>query len=201
MGETLTTSGVDAEAGATEAADTRLAEAVLRKDRKATAEFVERHSDAVYAYLRRRMIPRVDLVDDMLQEVFLAAWRNLDRYQGNAPLKSWLLGIARHKVEDHYRERLRAFDSLGPEEETPAAMSVTPLHDARMDSERMQERVSRVLQQLPDVYSAALLWRYWEHRSAAEMAERTGKTTKAVERILARAREHFKRRWKHEVSA
>jgi RNA polymerase sigma-70 factor (ECF subfamily) len=178
-----------------------LAEAVLRKDRKATAEFVERYSDAVYAYLRRRMIPRVDLVDDMLQEVFLAAWRNLDRYQGNAPLKSWLLGIARHKVEDHYRERLRAFDPIGPEEETPAAMTVTPLHDARMDRERMQERVSRVLQQLPDAYSAALLWRYWEHRSAAEMAERTGKTTKAVERILARAREHFKRRWKHEVSA
>ena len=201
MGDTLTTSGVDAEAGAAEGADTGLAEAVLRKDRKATAEFVERYSDAVYAYLRRRMIPRVDLVDDMLQEVFLAAWRNLDRYQGNAPLKSWLLGIARHKVEDHYRERLRAFDSLGPEEETPAAMSVTPLHDARMDRERMQERVSRVLQQLPDAYSAALLWRYWEHRSAAEMAARTGKTTKAVERILARAREHFKRRWKHEVSA
>ncbi len=181
-------------------ADLRLAEAVLRKDRKATAEFVVRYSDAVYAYLRRRLIPRNDLVDDMLQEVFLAAWKNLPRYEGRSPLRSWLLGIARHKVEDHYRARLRECEPLGLEEETPAELAVDSPLDERIDRERRRELTARVLEQLPQAYSAALLWRYWEKRSAAEMAERSGKTIKAVERILARAREQFKRRWKHEVS-
>ena len=51
------------------------------------------------------------------------------------------------------------------------------------------------LHSLPETYSTPLLWRYWEHRSAAEMAERTGKTVKAIERLLARARSEFKRRW------
>jgi DNA-directed RNA polymerase specialized sigma24 family protein len=55
-----------------------------------------------------------------------------------------------------------------------------------------------VLASLPEAYSLALLWRYWEKRSAQEMAERTGKTVKAIERLLARAREMFRERWSNE---
>jgi DNA-directed RNA polymerase specialized sigma24 family protein len=43
-----------------------------------------------------------------------------------------------------------------------------------------------------------LLWRYWERRSAAEMAAATGRTEKAIERLLARARGQFRRRWNRE---
>jgi RNA polymerase sigma-70 factor (ECF subfamily) len=185
--------------GVVEAADLRLAAAVLRKDRKATAEFVERYSDAVYGYLYRRLVPRTDLVDDLVQEVFLAAWSSLGAYEGRSPLKSWLLGIARHKVENHYRSVLR--EPVPLEEEVQERMGVEPLHDQRMDRRRLAERARRVIEAMPETYAAALLWRYWEKRSAAEMAEQTGKTAKAIERILARAREQFKRRWKHEVSA
>jgi len=42
-----------------------------------------------------------------------------------------------------------------------------------------------------------LLWRYTENLSTREMAQNAGKTEKAIERLLARAREHFRRRWNH----
>jgi DNA-directed RNA polymerase specialized sigma24 family protein len=45
---------------------------------------------------------------------------------------------------------------------------------------------------LPEPYRLALLWRYWEKRSTQEMAMRTGKTEKAIEGLLARARERWK---------
>jgi DNA-directed RNA polymerase specialized sigma24 family protein len=48
---------------------------------------------------------------------------------------------------------------------------------------------------LPESYSLVLLWRYWEGRSAREMASATGKTEKAVERLLARARTRFRELW------
>ena len=48
---------------------------------------------------------------------------------------------------------------------------------------------------MPHVYSAALLWRYWENRSVREIADATGKTEKAVERVLARARTRFRELW------
>ena len=52
-----------------------------------------------------------------------------------------------------------------------------------------------VLEDLPEHYSAAFQWRYWEKRSARQMAEATGRTEKAIERLLARARDEFRRRW------
>src|SRR5215469_5033897 len=57
--------------------DRELVAEILSKDRKATAEFVARYADHVYAYVRRRLIPRADLVEDLVQEVFLAAWESL----------------------------------------------------------------------------------------------------------------------------
>ena len=66
------------------AAEMELAAAILRKDRKATAEFVERYSDPVHGYLRHRLLPRADLADDLLQEVFLAAWRSLKDFRGQS---------------------------------------------------------------------------------------------------------------------
>src|SRR5919201_5004602 len=75
-------------------AERELVAAVLRKDRKATARFVADYTDSVYAYVRHRLAPRADLVDDVVQEVFLAALGGLSSFLGNAPLRSWLLGIA-----------------------------------------------------------------------------------------------------------
>ena len=48
--------------------DIALVTSILRKDRKATAEFVSLHADAVYAYLRHRLRPQADLVEDLMQE-------------------------------------------------------------------------------------------------------------------------------------
>ena len=80
---------------------------VLRKDRKATAEFINRYADSVYCYVRRRVVPKIEVADDLVQETFLAAWQNLGTYRGQAPVRSWLLGIARHKVEDYYRRKMQ----------------------------------------------------------------------------------------------
>jgi DNA-directed RNA polymerase specialized sigma24 family protein len=66
--------------------DTALVAAVLCKDRKATAEFVARHADDLYRYLRSRLAPRYEQVDDLAQEVFLAAWESL-----HCRLGSWEL--------------------------------------------------------------------------------------------------------------
>ena len=174
--------------------DVALVTAVLQKDRKATAEFVNTYTDSVYAFIRRRLSPRHDLVDDLVQEVFIAAWENLTSFRGTSPLRAWLLGIARHKIEDYFRRLLKSAQSLEPEaaEELPASELDM---DAIADRKRTEQRAQQVLADLPEHYRVALQWRYWEKRSAREMAEATGRSEKAIERLLARAREQFRRRW------
>lgn len=182
------------EPGAT-ADERQLVELVLRRDRKATARFVADYADGVYAYVRHRLAPRADAVEDVVQDVFLAALDGLPRFAGTAGLRAWLLGIARHKVEDYYRRQLRAPEALADDagEDGPAADA--PLIEETIDRERLEARTHRVLRAMPETYGVALLWRYWENRSVREMAEATGKTEKAIERLLARARARFRQLW------
>ncbi len=180
-----------------EADDARLVAAILRKDRKATAEFVARYADAVYAYVRSRLAPQNDLADDLVQEVLLAAWENLHQYRGASALQAWVMGIARHKVEDHYRARLRAPEPIGDADNDPDTPVSIPKFDQMLDQERLRKNTWRVLRGLPEPYRLALIWRYWEKASAREMGEKTGKTEKAIERLLARARAEFRERWNH----
>jgi RNA polymerase sigma-70 factor (ECF subfamily) len=174
--------------------DRRLVSEVLRKDRKATAKFVELCADWVYPYLRWRVMPHAGLVEDLMQEILLAAWQSLPNFHGHAGLRAWILGIARHKVEDYYRKRLR--EMIWQDQESVAEEpAVSPLLDERLDTALRQEKVQRTLADMPEIYALALLWRYRDDRPLREMAQLTGKTEKAMERLLARAREYFRKRW------
>ncbi|MSV34767.1 MAG: sigma-70 family RNA polymerase sigma factor [Bryobacterales bacterium] len=176
-------------------ADLELAAAVLKRDRKATARLIELHADAVHRYVWRRLTPKVDLVDDIVQDVFVAAWRGLPGYSGEASLQTWLVSIARNKVEDYYRRTLAApLESLEQDEDAPLLASSVNL-DANLEQSRQEERAAKILSGIPYEYATALRWRYWEGRTAREMAAATGRTEKAVERLLARARAKFKSRW------
>lgn len=180
-------------------ADSELVAAVLRKDRKATAEFVSRFGDAVYRYLRGRLFPNPERLDDLFQETFLAAWKHLPRFRGESALQTWLLGIARHKVEDHYRSRLRQAEPFDEHaQNSPVREDEESFLNTGLDDAKRNQRIIEVLAGLPESYALVLIWRYWEKRSAREMAQLSGKTEKAVERLLARARALFRERWQSE---
>lgn len=183
--------------GAIAIEDSQLAAAVLAKDRKATAEFVARYTDGVYGYIHARLAPRHDQVEDLVQEVFLSAWENLERYRGAGPLGAWVMGIARHKVEDYYRGRLRAPESIDDPDQISAVPAATPEIHEFLEQAELRKKTWEVLEQLAEPYRLALIWRYWDKASAREMAQKTGKTEKAIERLLARAREEFRGRWNY----
>lgn len=176
-------------------ADAELVSAVLRRDRKATAELVSRYSGPVYGYVRRRLAPREDLVDDLVQEIFLAVLKGLAAYAGQASLRSWILGIARRRVADHYRARLRREEIPVGDDELALGPSPAPGVDDVFDRTRLHEKTRQTLSRLPSAYAYALVWRYWDGRSARQIAGDTGKTEKAVERLLARARSRFRSHW------
>ena len=172
----------------------RLRAGVLAKDRKATAEFVDRCADWLYPFLRRRLLPRSELIEDLTQEVLLAAWEGLANFRGEASLRTWVLGIARHKVEEYYRKRLRAAETPG-EDESADEVAIMPRLDQQLDQAMQQDKVQEVLSNLPEAYALALIWRYRDEKSVRDMAQLGGKTEKAMERLLARARAAFRKRW------
>ena len=175
----------------------RLIADVLAGDRKAIATLVERTADAVYGFVSRR-IDRQEIVEELCQEVFLAAWPQLERFRKEASLTTWLCAIARHKVADFYRRRLREATQEKTKEEDdagyPESVQVVDF-EAHIDGQRVGVKTRKILSQMSERHRSTLRWRYWDDRSLGEIAEMTGKTEKSVERLLARSRADFAQRW------
>jgi RNA polymerase sigma-70 factor (ECF subfamily) len=176
------------------AEDRDLIAGVLAKDRKATGEFVARCADWLYPFIRRRLVPRAEQLEDLVQEIVLAAWQALPKFRGEAGLRSWVMGIARHKLDDYYRKRIDEIE-LSEDEESTCEPASFPELEQHVDAITMREKVQKVLTLLPEAYALALIWRYRDENSIREMAQLAGKSEKAMERLLARARENFRRRW------
>lgn len=127
---------------------------------------------------------------------------NLSKFRGESSLQNWILGIARHKVENHYRNCLREVQLPGDEEDFES--QPVDLHglEESFNRQETQDGVRETMAKLPEPYSVVLLWRYWEKRSLRDIAVETGKTEKAIERLLARARNQFRKKWneRHVVS-
>jgi RNA polymerase sigma-70 factor, ECF subfamily len=174
--------------------EAQLVLAVLRKDRKATAEFVSLCSDWLYPFICRRLMPRTDLAEDLMQEILVSAWQNLPKFRGESALRAWIIGIGRHKIEDYYRRRIRQTE-VQHDELRLTEPTFTPQIQEKLETASQNDRVQKTLACLPEAYGLALIWKYREEKSLREMANFTGKTEKAIERLLARARKSFKKRW------
>jgi RNA polymerase sigma factor (sigma-70 family) len=96
---------------------------------------------------------------------------------------------------------LRAPEPLRDGDEEPVELASTSDFHHFLEQDELRRNTRRVLASLPEQYRLALIWRYWEKSSAREMALKAGKTEKAIERLLARARAEFRERWNHGQSS
>src|SRR5215469_9072658 len=65
--------------------------------------WVDDHGDVLYRYALER-VRKPDIAQDLVQETFLAAVRTQERFRGGSTVRSWLCGILKHKICDHYRK-------------------------------------------------------------------------------------------------
>lgn len=72
-------------------------------------QWVYQYSDQLYAYALNRRFSEAD-ARDLLQETFLAAWRNLDNYKREASVKNWLFLILKNKINDHFRKAVNKME-------------------------------------------------------------------------------------------
>lgn len=85
-----------------------IARAVVHDDRHAFAELVRRHQSAVRACLRKLTAGDHALADDLAQETFVLAWRNLKSFRHEAAFGTWLYRIATNCWLAHNRRRKEA---------------------------------------------------------------------------------------------
>jgi RNA polymerase sigma-70 factor (ECF subfamily) len=141
----------------------------------------------VYGYLVSRCGDDA-LAEDLTAEAFLAAVDAVKRDAVPQLTIAWLVGVARHKLVDHWRRREREDRKLAlVHADTPDAEEIE--WDERLDAARAHE----VLDAMGPHHRSALTLRYIDGLSVPEVAEQLGRTVHATEALLVRARVAFRR--------
>ena len=138
----------------------------------------------VYGYLRVR-VGSDTIAEDITAETFLAAVQAIERSTVADLTVAWLIGVARHKLVDHWRRQAREARNL----------RLVPGEEAEPDGvdERFERaRTHEVLEELGPHHRAALTLRYLDGLSVPEVATHLDRTVHATEALLVRARNAFR---------
>lgn len=163
--------------------DSTLIRRARQRDSVAFGMLYERHVDRVYRYIAYRTSSTV-IAEDLTSEVFLNAWRAIDRYEDRGyAFSTWLLRLAHNEVTDHYRTH-RATSPL-PETDVYSSPLPEPGHVVELQDE--QVTLVRAIQQLPDEWQQIVLLRFVEGLSFDEISTIVGKSSGACRVIQHRA--------------
>ena len=148
---------------------------------------------SLWRYAYRRLRGDVHATEDLVSETFIAAIESPDHLDlAKGTLLGWMLGIARHKIA-HLQRRVEP--QLDPEAVPEPALSGSPDAESPPEvlaaAEQAQE-VLGTLERLQDDERTVLEWKYLDGCSVREIAQRLGRTDKAVENLLYRARLSFR---------
>jgi RNA polymerase sigma-70 factor, ECF subfamily len=166
------------------------------RDRSAWRAVVDRHLGEVYGFVLHLMGGDRAAAEDLNQETWLEAIDGIDRFNAaQGAFRNWLFGIARRRVALYYRRRASAGNQTPLSDEFG---EVAELGDAPVLPQDVFEQVERAsvvraaMLLLPDDRRRTLLWKYVERLSVETIATRMGRTTKATESLLSRAREQLR---------
>jgi RNA polymerase sigma-70 factor (ECF subfamily) len=166
-----------------------LAVRLAQGDPAAWKELCETYDRPLYLYAYHRT-GDASAAEDVRQETLLAAVEGIASYRGEAPLFAWLCGIARRKAVDELGRRGRQHLPLDTaDQEAWQHLERSPLPDELVEAAQTRAAVVQVLWSLPEDYREALLARYLRGESVQEIAGRLGRSYKAAESVLSRARD------------
>jgi RNA polymerase sigma-70 factor, ECF subfamily len=160
-----------------------------RDDRRAFAELVTRHQSQVRAVLRRLTRGDTMLADDLAQETFVLAWRNIARFRFEARFSTWLYRIAFNAWQSEARKRREVLMDLDDDAPPPGADTSSELPDiaSRVDLERAMAVLS-------DGERAALAACYYADLSHEEAARALDMPVGTIKTHILRAKAKLRAR-------
>lgn len=165
-------------------------------------QWVDLYADDLYAYALK-IIPDSHQAENLIQETFLAALKSKDSFKGHSTEKTWLIGILRHKINDHLRAKYKEVpvSSLAPEnvsidsffdqihetlKKSPGAWEIHP--DQLLEREEFWKAFEECLKHLPPKTAEAFSLSEMEEMDSKEICKVLNVTATNLWSLLHRAR-------------
>jgi RNA polymerase sigma-70 factor (ECF subfamily) len=150
----------------------------------------------VFSYLLSRCGGDVSLAEELSQQTFVAAIDQRARFDGRSDVVTWLCGIARHKLADHFR----ALERQGRRRiELEVRQIRLEAHAARQPQLDERVAIGQALRSLPAAHQAVLAFVVLDGLSVAEAGRLLHRSEAAARSLLHRAREGFRQAYGGEL--
>jgi RNA polymerase sigma-70 factor (ECF subfamily) len=176
--------------------DEELAKKAL-KNNDYFAEIIERYEEKLFRYLKRLTGFEKQDIEDILQEVFIKIYRNLNNFDASLSFSSWAYRIthneAVNQIKKHKRKYTYALES--EEKDTVSLIKVLKSDDDVKDRVIKKEEsriIKKILYKIPKKYRDVLVLYYLEDMDYSEISDILKKPMGTVATLLSRAKKKLK---------
>jgi RNA polymerase sigma-70 factor (ECF subfamily) len=182
--------------------DNALIELVRKKNQLAYKEIVVRYQKKLLTYLYR-LVGNKEEAEDILQNVFVKAYKNSNHFDVKRKFSSWIYRIAHNEAINFLKRRnKRKLISLEDIETTKDKMNTVSLDKSPIDAwigKEFKKEMHEAMDELPAKYKEVLTLRYFLNKSYEEMSEILGKPANTVGTLINRAKKNLleiiKKKW------
>ncbi len=165
------------------------------------AEWINLYGDMLYHYALQRVTDE-ETAKDLVQETFLAAWRNFDNYKGEISEKNWLYTILKNKIIDNYRKAANRLTESLPEYSNNQPFFDSEEHwtsesaprdwvakqGTKLEAKEFNEVLSRCRQKLKQIQNAVFSMKYIDGISSKEICKQLNITASNYWVLMHRAK-------------
>ena len=167
------------------------------KDQDCFYYLMKRYETKILRYINRLTNVSHEEAEDILQEIFIKAYQNLNGFNQKLKFSSWIYRIAHNEIINQYRKnKLRlALMPLNIEDKANLIDSISDKTETNGEYESLEnaEKIREALAMLPDKYREILVLRYLEDKSYNEISDILRKPPGTVATQINRAKASFKK--------
>lgn len=157
-------------------------------------DLVKKYQKSIAGFVRQK-ISDEDVVEELTQDILLAAFNAMPNFNGKCSEFSFICSIAKHKITDYYRKKKlkTILFSVNPKLEEMVEDAVTPERDVLKNE--LKSEIGKTMKELRADYEKILRLKYVEDLKSSQIATVMKLSIKAVESRLIRARKQFQNLW------
>lgn len=160
------------------------------------AGLIERYREPLTRYLRRRSTARPEEIEDMLQEIFIKAYLNLNDFDRQLKFSSWIYRIAHNQSVDLWRKaKAHPAQPIDPEDNFWLALADEFDLEREASRRELAEQVRQLVDQLPADYREVLTLRFLEDKDYQEIADILEKPPGTIATLLSRGKIRLRKLW------
>jgi len=173
--------------------DMELIEACLAGDQYGFEELVDRYKNLVYSIILRQTRDSEE-ANDLAQDVFFKAYKNLASYTPAFKFSTWIMRItSNHIIDQHRKKKLDTVSYEAYTEESGVGIAgVSPSPESAYLKQEATERINKIVADLPDMYKVPVVLYHQEGLSYQEISDKIGEPISKVKNRIFRGRKLLK---------